>query len=337
MVTLGSVDNQNPHGTWKSVASQDVSVRQAWLTEELKNNGHFYASAGWLGQQFEAACKQAAVVEEYDPELQSRASLIGHHPMSGFGGKILYGDKLLGDQNAGALPLARAHEMIHLMCQYQRISATHATPFNSSTLSILLPRAAMILTIMMERQAFAGELLLKDLWAATRDGWLRAENIPAPEYLEARLRRYATHTDPGTRWNSDEGFVEYYCGWVLDGYYSNKNYLNQRKDKNYTNLALEDIKPLNDFFGMKTFADTETELAPYLQMVFPPASEARLQRLNAELGIAENGFFKSHGTVLRENGTTPEQFLRSSLRRPNIPDSVAILGNTTAPDTLCPA
>lgn len=316
----------NKQGDWQTIAAQEAAERAAleaqqlarrlpWFREEMCIQKGFYDHLGWIGTCFLEAFNKAAAPDEFDMHLGygTRAVLNTHHVTKGFQRQIIFGRHVAEDSNRLAIFWAMTHEGTHLANQYDRIPATHATPFNPHARVVLCPRDAMILNVLMERQAFAMELLMEDLRQDVMAGRLVPADIPASLQLQEKLRMYAARIDTRTRWGTEEMFLSHYWSSTLNAY-DDRGRIAHIKNNNisFARLGLTDLRLLNDCFGMKTFGDGDDDLVQLLQAEFAPEQQARLDRINGVLGIGAEDNLPLLADALAAHGSSPERFLHIS-------------------------
>jgi len=315
---------KNSHGPWMDIAAQEKAERAAleerqhtrrmpWFREEMKIQKGFYDHLSWIGAAFKDALERVAPAEDFDVHFSdenTRAILSNHHLTKGFIGEIVFGKAVADDKNRFAIFWALTHEGTHLANQYHRVPATHATPFNTRAQVVLCPRDSMILNVLMERQVFAMQVLLDDLLDGVINGRLASEEIPSPAVLQVALQQYAAALDDRTAWKTEEAFLDFYRGKALERY-EEWGRVSHLKNNNiqYARLGLSDLHLLNECFGMKTFGETDADLEKLLTDSFTPEQQARLDKINRDLGIDE-GKLLPLADVLKKQGLTPEEFLK---------------------------
>ncbi len=316
----------NMQGDWQTIAAQEAAERAAleaqqlvrrlpWFREEMRIQKGFYDHLGWLGTRFLEAFNRAAAPDEFDVHLGqgTRAVLNTHHVIKGFQRRIIFGRHVAEDSNRLAIFWAMTHEGTHLANQYDRVAATHATPFNPHASVVLCPRDAMILNVLMERQAFAMELLMDDLRQDVMSGKLAPAHIPVATQLQEKLRMYAARIDTRTRWGTEEAFLDHYRANTLAAY-EDAGRITHIKNNNisFARLGLADLRLLNDCFGMNTFGESDDDLGLLLRADFTPEQQTRLDRINGILGIGLEDYLPVLDDALAVLGTCPAAFLQTS-------------------------
>lgn|GEM_PF-3532452 len=319
---------QNPQGDWASIiqqqeaeaaalAARQLAQRMAIITEEVKVQTGYFAQLGWLGRSFSEAFNKAAAPIDVDPKkTDCRATLWTHGSISGFLREITLGKGIVMDSNPLAIFGALTHEGTHLVNQFERVPATHASPYNTRSPVVLCPRDAVVLNILIERQAFAMELLMDDLLAEARKSDSETYEVPPASVLQVKLQEYAQMKNTRTRWESEDAFLDSYRGGKMSDYEPNgrADYL-KNGNIGYVRLGLADLRILNDCFGMKTFGETDEDLSKLLTSDFTPEQQARLDQINSDLGVGNEEDLPLLEDALAAHGMTIDAYLKMSTSR----------------------
>lgn len=319
---------QNPQGDWASIVRQQeaeasalaekhVAQRLALMPEEVKVQTAYFSHLGWLGQSFSAAFNKAAAPIDIDiKKVDCRATLWTHSITKGFLGEITLGKNIAMDNNAAAIFGALTHEGTHLLNQFKRVPAAHASPYNTRSPVVLCPRDAMVLSTLMERQAFAMELLMDDLLNEVRNFTGEVFEIPSAAVLQVKLQDYARMQNSRTRWNDEKSFLDYYRNNRMNDYEEFGRVAHLKDNAiGYARLGLADLRILNECMGMKTFGETDDDLSRLLTYDFTSDQQARLDRINKDLGIVNEDHLPLLEEALVVHGMTPESYLKMSVSR----------------------
>lgn len=332
------------HGPWKPIADLEAAERaelearqharrMEWFHEEMKIQHGFFDHLGWIGGAFKDALACARYTQDFDVHFSNkdtRAVLTSHNLTKGFVGEISFGKAAADDSNRFSIFWALVHEGTHLANQYHRVAAMHATPFNARAKVVLCPRDAMILNVLIERQAFAMQLVMDDLLDGVVNGFMSSDEIPSPADLQVSLQQYAAVLDPRMKWTNESQFLDFYRGRALDRYEETGRVLHLKENNiQYARLSLDQLKVLNDCFGMTTFGIGDAELESLLKVTFTPEQQARLDQANRDLGIDESKLPMLEA-ALAGLGTNAEAFLEVG-RSPVILPTLPLVGGASAP------
>lgn len=314
---------QPPQGDWATLLRQqaghdpltpeEIAARYALVEGEAKAQLGYYQKLGVLGRAFHEATQKAAIPVRVDSTLRSsRAILNTFNTVSGFRGDIELGHLIVTDHNPHAIFAALTHEATHLVNQYYRVPATHASPFNTASPVVLCPRDAMKLNVLLERQAFAMQLLMEDLLQAhlAQD---EALDLSDTAMLQARLRDYAQMRNPRTLWADEKTFVEYYSRTKLNHYEEEGRQAHMRDKKVvFARMSLADIRGLNECFGLKTFADDDAALQALWDAPIDSVLEKRILEINRALGIDDEEALACLDDAYRACGIEATDFMNIS-------------------------
>lgn len=310
-----STNPQNPHGGWSDLDARQEAERQLWAASEIKRMHDLYDGLGWLGAQFKAAADLSGCHErlDFDWHTNTRAATNTYHLSKGFLNEIVYGKTILKDKNPLSLFVSRTHEYTHLAFHFQKLAGAHATPFNTFARVVLCPRDAMALNLLMERQAFAAELLFEDLMLAAQGQKSSRAATLNPNDLQSVMRKYALNIHKRTRWDSEKAFKAHYRNQVLHRYEDagRVDHL-KRNNVTYVRLGPDDLALINDFMGLKTFADHDADLQNFVNAPMAHEQKLRLAKVNAELGIVNEDTLPTLRDALAARGETPESFISAS-------------------------
>ena len=322
---MSSHDKKNPFGTWENLAKSEANAldamwqtRQEWFEGQKAGMNSWYDRLGWIGKAFRQAFESAACVETIDSvratlSANTRAVANGHNVFDGFMNAILIGRGALADENPYALFSALNHERTHLAIQYRNVAASHATPWNSKAHVVLCPRDAMILNVLMERQAFAVQRVFEDLARGMDEGELGPQNMPSHEELQAVLHIYTKEIDWHVKWDTDEAFVRHYRDQAQDFYTGGHAAYLKRSDITFARLGIEDLRAINDFFGLNTFGNSDDELLQLLTESFEGYQLEKLAGQNADLCVPAYELLPSVTEALQKRKMSSADFIRLSL------------------------
>lgn len=322
---MSIINTANPSGSWANLKQSESDalagmwkIRQAWLEAQVVEMNKWYDNLGPLAMQFCQTFQTAACSETIDtikPGLSpnTRAVMNSHNIFSGFKNNVVVGESALNDDNPFALFSALNHERTHLAIQYRNVAATHATPWNSYARVVLCPRDAMIINVLMERQAFAVQRVFEDLARGVHEGTIGPDNMPTPADLQTALQSYARKIDTQVKWDNDAAFVRHYRDQA-QGFYSggHADYL-KGADITYARLGIEDLRAINDFLGLKTFGETDAELLALLDEPFEGYQLEIVAEQNADLGVPAYDKLPTVTRALADRKMNAGDFIRQGL------------------------
>lgn len=322
---MSIIKSDNPSGSWANLKESENAalagmwkIRQEWLDAQVAETNTWYDQLGSMGSEFRQAFQTAACSETIDtikPELSrnTRAVMNAHHIYDGFMNNVLVGEACLNDENPFALFSSLNHERTHLAIQYRNVAATHATPWNSWARVMLCPRDAMIINVLMERQAFAVQRVFEDFARGINTGEIGPDNMPTPAELQASLQAYARNIGQQAKWDNDAAFVRHYRNQA-QGFYSEKHadYL-KSADITYARLGIEDLRAINDFLGLNTFGNTDAELMALLDQSFEGYQLEIVNEQNADLGVPSYKKLPTMTKAMQNRGMNAGDFIRQGL------------------------
>jgi hypothetical protein len=313
------------------------------LREQLTILDGWYDKLGDAGKNFKKALKIIGTYEHFNPQYNGAGAYYGVGSVQ-FINTIAYGPRAVAGGLSQLFNL-RTHEGIHAVQAFVS-AAVHASPLSTRTTVMLCPRDFIKLNELAERGAYSGALLFSYLLdrveASGYDNPIFSNerladdaNRPLVEQKRQELRDIADAI-----MNMDE--------------FSLKNEYNERALTRYeaamatsraaeladgklrfVQLEEEDIAAIGNAFTLNPFTDNDDHVLKTFMDPVPlsPEIEARLQALNARLGIEDESRLPTFGQALAEAGSDREQFLIASITGAA---SVPVLGPPQRPPGLAP-
>jgi len=294
------------HKPWREFSGKKDPVEiEKWRAEEWAEIDGAKPTAGTIEALLADQFAVTGCPEIIDPNLKCTASF-SHYSSQGLKPHINFGETNLCDREA--LKRSRDHERVHVL-QYFFNAAAHAIPVNRNTKVVLDPRSAILLSKMMEREAYAVQWLMAER---------RAGNIDAGPAISEKVRQRAILMASRTLENdscvgTNQPFTAYYTALTLRDY--EKEILRRRAEGDriiYAKLSPKQVRALGNTLGLDLFGPDEEDARIWMNEAIPVDQIERVFSLENRLRI-RIGELPTFEAALASVGQTEESFLKANL------------------------